>query len=131
MGLNPPQYLINMHMGHYVPNSKLGQMSYVLHWWHLGWHVKKRKILGLRSKHSATNRPVSRGYTTRPFWQCSHKEIAITLDSRWLWRSMSIWWKAYRSSLASNQQTATRLVETAPKANSLLKSDKTVIEKML
>ena len=28
VGLNSPQYLINLHMGHYGPNSKLGQMSH-------------------------------------------------------------------------------------------------------
>ena len=28
VGLNSPQYLINMHMGHYGPNSKLGRMSH-------------------------------------------------------------------------------------------------------
>ena len=32
MGLNPPQYLINMHMGHYGPNFKLYRMLHVLLW---------------------------------------------------------------------------------------------------
>ena len=30
MGLNSPQYHINLHMGHYGPNSKLGRMSGVV-----------------------------------------------------------------------------------------------------